>query len=166
MFFCRMSEKKPIFALKNILSEKFIHPTNQGNLLRNDDLLVLWNSIHDNTTYIFDQVDGQWGYIRHIKSGMVWHPYGGPSKSTTRGTKICLHSDRGRHALWALDQVNNHIVHRDGFYVHYHQGQNPYPPNGDTLVLWDEVHGGMKWKFVNPDNLKEEVRPYGLRFVF
>ncbi|CAL4065461.1 unnamed protein product, partial [Meganyctiphanes norvegica] len=136
------------FVIKNNHCGKYIHPKHQHPSIPNDDPLLLWDGHHSNTRYAFEPVDGIWGYIRHTKSNKVWHPLGGATIASKNGTKLCLHSDRGRHALFTLDRDNNQIKHIDGLFVHYSLGKTKNPPNGDNLVLHQDQHEGTKWTIV------------------
>ncbi|CAL4122099.1 unnamed protein product, partial [Meganyctiphanes norvegica] len=134
------------FIIQNNNCGKYIHPEHQHpSVPDNDPLVLLDDRSSSNTHFVFEKNDAKWGYIRHTKSNKVWHPLMGASFAKTNGTKICLHSDRARHALFTFDEATKQIQHIDGLYVHYNSGRETNPQDGDNIVLYDGQHEGTKW---------------------
>ncbi|CAL4139182.1 unnamed protein product [Meganyctiphanes norvegica] len=147
------------FVIKNQHCGKYIHPVQPQHHDRGE--LYLWDGFYDKTIYVFEQADGEWGYIRQKDSDQVWQPRGMEINAMTNTEVLRIHSGRERYSLFAIDQLNGHIIHRDGLYVHYAAGTNPYPPNGDRITIHRDINEGMKWEFLNPSDSSKEVQVYG-----
>lgn len=153
-------ETTPEFVIKNMHCGKYVIPSTANNVPDNDPL-VMWDDFYTHTRYRFEPVEGIWGYIREVKSNKVWQPLSGGTYSRSEGRHLVLWPTEARWALFAIDQVNNRIIHRDGQYVEYDDGYAPYPPNGDPVELSYNIHQGMNWAFLNPKNISEVIYPYG-----
>ncbi|CAL4128058.1 unnamed protein product [Meganyctiphanes norvegica] len=149
------------FIFKNKRSGRYIHRCGKQFTTLEHEPLWLWDCLHPRAHYVFEQVDNEWGYIHPKESDEFWHPVGGQMNTTTNGEELHLHPSKPRHAMFAIDQVNGYIIHRDGLYVHYAAGTDPCPPNGDRIILHQDKHEGMTWEFLNPSNTSEEVNVYG-----
>lgn len=150
----------PPFVIKHKSGGKFVHPLDGDNPNpRNDCELVIYEGFHNNTIFEFDPVEGEWGYIRHISSGKILHPFRG-QLNPGNDTHIVLHQDRHAGALFAIDQVNEYIVHKGGKYIHP-SGGSPNPGNSTRLVLHGDRHDAMEFVCVSFSDPNKEVMPYG-----
>lgn len=147
------------FLIKHRSSGSFIHPYLGGANPPNNRSVVLHKDIHNRMHFDFDVVEGAWGYIRHVSSGKIIHPWGG-SLSPGNNTQLVLHQDRHSGALFAMDEVNNQIIHKGGKYFHPYGGSHN-PSNDTGLVLHGDKHEGMKFVFVSPTNANQKVLVYG-----
>ncbi|CAL4060951.1 unnamed protein product, partial [Meganyctiphanes norvegica] len=71
-----------------------------------------------------------------------------------------LHGTLCPWELFAIDQVNNVIVHKGGKYIHP-LGGSAYPPDDTNIVLHEHKHNRMEFQLVNPFDTTEVVYPYG-----
>lgn len=146
------------FLIRHKSSGKYVHPYYSDVEIPNNDELVLYHGFQDHIHMTFDIVENEWGYIRHVESGKVFHPYYGLTEDNTH---VVLHSDHQPWALFAFDQVNNHIVHREsGKFIHPYWGESN--PNDNTpLVLHHDINANMEFTLVDLNGPTEEVFPYG-----
>ena len=91
-----------------------------------------------------------------MSSGKIVHPHGG-HLNPGNGTTLVYHSDRHAAALFAFDEDDERIMHRDGKIWHPHGG-SPNPSNGTACVLHSDVHDAAKFYFGNLDGT--EISPY------
>ncbi|CAC5393759.1 Lectin [Mytilus coruscus] len=147
------------FLIKHKSGGKFIHPEGEHRNPDNDTKLLLHQDIHDRMHFQFDVQEGHWGYIRHVSSGKIVHPDGG-NLFPGNDTNLVLHSDHHAGALFALDNVDDYIIHKGGRFVHPDDG-SPNPGNDTYVVLHEDKHDAMKFKFVSPDDINQEVLIYG-----
>ncbi|XP_072051577.1 uncharacterized protein [Amphiura filiformis] len=108
---------------------------------------------------------GHWNQLMAIgvhQACFQWkiiHPKKG-SLTPGNGTQLVLHSDRHYAALFALDAVNDHVIHKGGRFAHP-KGGSPNPGDNTKVELHSDVHDAMRFKFVSPTNPNEEVLVYG-----
>ncbi|XP_072014541.1 uncharacterized protein [Amphiura filiformis] len=155
-YFCSGATAKPDFLIKHRSSGKFFHGEHPGN----NTNIVLHSDQHNRMQWTFEEIDGHWGYIKHVSSGKIIHPYGG-SLQPKNGTNLVLHSDRHYGALFALDAVNDRIMHQGGRFAHPKDG-SPNPPNDMQVVLHSDVHPAMRFQFVSTTDPNKEVLIYGI----
>jgi hypothetical protein len=101
------------FLIKHRSSGKYFHPFGGNANPDNDTAIVLNGDVHKNMYWTFEQIDDRWGYIKHVSSGKIIHPKG-CTFSPGNETGLLLHSNRHWGALFALDEVNNHVIHKGG----------------------------------------------------
>ncbi|XP_072043958.1 galactose-binding lectin-like [Amphiura filiformis] len=147
------------FLIKHSSSGKFFHPYGGQSNPGNNTTVVLHPDRHDRMHWTFEPVEGHWGYIKHVTSGKVIHPYGG-SLTPGNNTKLVLHGDRHYGALFALDAVNDHVIHKGGRFAHPYGG-SPNPGNNTQVVLHSDVHDAMRFQFVSTTDSNKEVLVYG-----
>ncbi|XP_071133207.1 galactose-binding lectin-like [Mytilus edulis] len=147
------------FLIKHKSGGKFVHPKGGDRHPGNDTKLLLHQDIHDRMYFQFDVVEGHWGYIRHVSSGKIVHPDGG-QLFPGNDTNLVLHSDHHAGALFALNNVDDYIIHKGGRFVHP-DGGSPNPGNDTYVVLHEDKHDAMKFQFVSPDDINNEVLIYG-----
>ena len=150
------------FLIKHKSSGKFIHPYGGHNMplaAFRDTPLVVHPDIHGNMHWRFIRKDGIYGYIQHVASGKIVHPYGG-DLTPDRDTPLVLHSDQHSACLFALDDVRHWIIHKAGLKAHP-RGGRPDPNNDTLVVLHPDVHDAMTWLFVDPHNPTKEISIYG-----
>ena len=137
----------PIGYLYHWSSRRPIHPIGGSHHPGNDTKLVVHDSKDDPTRlqFRFVAVDGagHYGYIEHVSSGKVVHPYCG-SLDPDNDTNLVLHSDRHAGALFGFDEDNAVILHRGGKRWHPARGR-PLPVNDTPLVLHEEHHDGARF---------------------
>lgn len=147
------------FLIKHKSGGKFIHPDGGDSHPGNGTTLVLHQDIHDRMHFQFDVIEGHWGYIRHVSSGKIVHPDGG-QLFPGDDTNLVLHSGHHSGALFALDNVDDYIIHKGGKFAHP-DGGSPNPGNDTDVVLHKDKHDAMKFQFVSPHDINKEVLIYG-----
>lgn len=141
-------------------SGKLVHPFGGYCNPGNDTKLVL-HSAKDGperlqVRYVPVEGAGGFGYIEHVSSGKIVHPYGG---SLTPGddTPLVYHSDRHFGALFTFNVEDEYIMHKSGKYWHPYGG-SPNPGNDTPCVLHHATHDGMKFYF--GDLCGTKISPY------
>lgn len=129
--------------------------------------VILSPGIYDESSFNFEPVEGEWGYIRHIATDRIIQPYlqfgpYGPGNllSPDDNTRLVLENKRHAGALFAMDEKNNRIIHKGGKYISPFEG-HPLPLEGTQLVLHGDRHDAMKFQFVSPSDANQEVLVYG-----
>ncbi|XP_052271369.1 uncharacterized protein LOC127872078 [Dreissena polymorpha] len=105
----------------------------------------------------------EWGYIEHLSSGKILHPFGGGHDPWDE-THLVLHRDRHRGALFKIDQVNNHIIHMSGKYVHPRFGRSD-AGNYTQVTLHSNLHKHMEFRCFSIDNPNKTFLVYGAPIV-
>ncbi|KAH3846277.1 hypothetical protein DPMN_088576 [Dreissena polymorpha] len=95
------------FYIKDLSGGRYVQPASgyYGSLILNSD-------VKPTMEWRFVQIEGQWGYIEHKSSGQIIHPSFQSTKATANS--LTLSRLRRNVALFAFDQVNNHIIHKNG----------------------------------------------------
>jgi len=131
-----------------------------GGVLCDDNYVRIYND--DTPSYCqwyFESVDGEWGYITNGWSGDHITP-DSYSMSPSDGTYLRLWSGHHPYQRFALDQVNNRIIHYGGKYIHV-EGDAAEPERGAYAVLFGNVNAMMEFELTKPGNPDEIVYPYG-----
>lgn len=148
------------FLIKHKVGGRFVHPRD-GHIPNPPNFcpLITRSAIHDRMHFEFDPVEDGWGYIRHVTSGKIIHPKGG---TTNPANHVCLllHEERNGTALFAIDETNDLIIHKDGKYIHPTTGYT-IPNDGTALVLCENRHEGMRFVCVSPTDANRKVSVYG-----
>lgn len=147
------------FLIKHRSSGKYFHPETGMSAPSNGTGILLHEGMHSNMHWTFEKDHDHWGYIKHVNSGLVIHPATGTSPPTNY-TGLLLHSGRHYGALFALDAVNHHVMHKLGKFAHP-QGGGLFPENNTPVELHEGIHDGMKFEFVSPSDPKIPVFVYG-----
>jgi len=140
---CCIKEEASIFRIKQDLWGVYIRPDTQS-LPR----LEVSSTVDSYNNMKFEMVDEEsgLGYILHIESDLVVHPYSG-SQAVNDGTELVLHADREPWALFSYDAENGHIKHQaSGKYAHLASGEK-FPSDGTKMVLWADTHAGTEFTF-------------------
>ncbi len=152
----------PVGYIVHEMSSKLIHPRSGKRESRNDDPLIIWGGGDDEerlqVRFLPVEGHGRYGYIEHVSSGKIVHPRHG-RKNPGNKTDLVYHSNRYAVCLFAFDEENHAIRHIDGKYWHSKSGRT-YPSNGVHVVLFDGLHEGARFDFV--DKSKNQVSPYPL----
>ena len=156
-----MAEKGPIGYIFHRSSRKLVHPRGDSSNPGNDTELVL-HSDKDSpqrfqVRFVPEKGFGHFGYIEHVSSGKFVHPYGG-SLNPGNDTKLVYHSDRHAAALFAFDEEDERIMHRDGKIWHP-LGGSPNPGNDTPCVLNSDVHDAAKFYFGKLDGTEISAYP-------
>ena len=156
-----MAEKGPIGYILHRSSRKLVHPSGGSSNPSNGTELVVHSDKNSpqrlEVRFVPVEGFGHFGYIEHVSSGKIVHPRGG-KLNPGNGTKLVYHSDRHAAALFAFDEENERIVHRDGKIVWHPQGGSPNPGNGTACVLHSDIHDAAKFYFGKLDGT--EISPY------
>lgn len=145
--------------IKHKYTGRFIIPEGEESDPDNWTDLVVDDKQHERMYFTFDVIEGVWGYIRHVTSGKIFHPYD-QSLHPSNTSKVVLHSDRHAAALFAIDQVNDLMIHKGGQRVNT-KGADPNPKRNTCVRLRDTEDDAGKWLFVSPQDPDKEVLVYG-----
>ena len=143
-------------------SDKLVHPKGGSSNPGNDTRLVVHSGGQGGgetrlqVRFVAVPDAGHFGYIEHVSSGKVVHPSGGSLKPGNN-TQLVYHSGRHAGALFAFDDENERIIHRDGKIWHP-KGGSPNPGNDTVVVLHEGRHDGARFYFV--DTSMNRVSPY------
>ena len=150
----------PIGYIFHRSSRKLVHPSGGSSNPGNDTPLVLHSDKNSperlQVRFVPVEGFGHFGYIEHVSSGKIVHPHGG-SLTPGNDTRLVYHSDRHAAALFAFDEEDERIMHRDGKIWHP-LGGSPNPGNDTRCVLHSDVHDAAKFYFGNLDGT--ELSPY------
>ncbi|CAL4217339.1 unnamed protein product [Meganyctiphanes norvegica] len=144
------------FYIKHVSTGRFLHLQPKSN--QNDNTkIVFCDEIQIDCKFTFEPVDGAWGYLKHVDSGKYIQPYGGNEKPENF-TKLVIHEEASPASLFAIDQINNWLIHKDRKYVHPFSCRHT-PEENTPLALHDEVHDNMTFVIVSPDDTNQQVFP-------
>ncbi|CAL4168420.1 unnamed protein product [Meganyctiphanes norvegica] len=144
------------FLIKHKTTGKFVH-LQPGGMNNDNTKLLFCNEPQDDAQFTFEPVDGVWGYLKHISSGKYVRPYGAPERPEDF-VKLVIHQEATKLALFAIDQINHWLIHKDGKYVHASSCLND-PDDSTPLALHGTTHGNMTFLFVSPEKKDQEVFP-------
>ena len=71
-----------------------------------------------------------------------------------------IYQDRHAACLFALDSYRDVLLHKGGQYAHPRGGKSN-PKNDTEVVFYHDIHDGMQFQFVDPNDSAKEVLPYG-----
>lgn len=150
----------PVGYLFHRSSLKLVHPSGGSSNPGNDTELVL-HSGKDNpqrlqVRFIPVQGAGHFGYIEHVTSGKIVHPYGG-GLNPGDDTQLVYHSARHSGALFAFNDEDEYIMHGNGLFWHP-SGGSPIPGDDTPCVLHQATHAAMKFYFGDLNGTK--ISPY------
>ena len=142
-------------------TNKIVQPYKGERSPRNDSYIALHDNDdnYDNHRFAFVPRDesGHFGYIEHVSSGMVVHPYGG-KLNPGDNTYLILHEDKHAAALFAFDEDKKLIIHKGSGKVWQSYGGTPNPKNDTCLVLHSKEDDSSK--FYLGDVNGKAVSPY------
>ena len=141
------------FYIKHFSSGKYVHP--EGGRGKTDVTAVVHSGKAAHTQFIFRRVEGEWGHIIHMKSGLILIPYGGKPNSDDN-TRIVFHRDPTPGSYFSIDQDKQGIKHYSGRYWHPHGGDTR--PNNNTGVVVHRNHG-MATRFYAVDIKTDQALP-------
>ena len=145
-------------------SDKLVHPYGGSDTPTNDTTLVVHSEgrrregAEYRLQFRFVAVPdaGHFGYIEHVPSKKIVHPYGG-YLDPSNDSKLVYHTDRHAACLFAFDEDGNRIIHRSGKIWHPYGGAAS-PWNNTSVVLHSDRHEAACFYFVNTSMKK--VSPY------
>lgn len=144
-----MADPGPIGYIFHQSSRKLLHAKGGSHHPKNDTRLVL-HSDKNNSNRLqvqFVPVAGHksFGYIQHVSSGKIIHPYGGRC-DPGNDTYLVYHDDRHDGALFGFDEESFEIKHISGK-VWHPKGGSPNPGNDTMCVLHSDHHAAAKFYF-------------------
>ena len=143
-------------------SGKLVHPKGGSSNPGNDTPLVIHSDgkaggeTRLQVRFVAVPEAGHFGYIEHVPSKKIVHPKGG-SLTPENDTGVLYHSDRHAAALFAFDEENERIIHRDGKIWHPKRG-SPNPGDDTRVVLHNDRHDAARFYFVGTS--MKRVSPY------
>lgn len=109
--------------------------------------------------WYFEIVDGEWGYLTNNYYEEHMSP-SSRSMSPSEDTEVRLWSGDHPYQRFALDQVNNRIIHYGGKYLHP-VGDTAEPADYTPIHLFGNVNDMMEFEFIDPWSPDEIFLPYG-----
>lgn len=151
---------EPVGYIFHRSSGKLVHPSGGSSNPSNDTNLVVYGGKDspDRLRVKFVPVEGfgHFGYIKHVSSDKIVHPKGG-SLTPGNDTELVYHSAHHAACLFAFDEEDEHIRHRDGKIWHP-SGGSPSPGNDTACVLHSSANDAAKFYFGNLSGNK--ISPY------
>jgi len=144
------------FFIKHQPTGKYVH-LQPGCMDNDNNKLLFCSEPQDDCHFTFEAVEGVWGYLKHTSSGKYVIPYGTPEHPDDF-VKLVIHHEPSNLALFAIDQINHWLIHKDGKYVHPLSCMHD-PDDNTPLALHGTTHDKMTFLFVSPKNTDQEVFP-------
>jgi hypothetical protein len=143
-------------------SKKLVHPRGDSHKFKNNTSLVVHENKSDPTRlkvrFVPVHVQGhdRFGYIEHVSSGKIIHPYRGSVKPG-KNTELVYHDDRHHGALFKFDEEACVIEHIGGKILHPYGGL-ANPSNNTVCVLHSDRHPAARFYFGDIDG--KRMSPY------
>ena len=160
----QQNEAGPIGYIFQRTSGKAIHPYGGSSNPRDDTGLVLYNGAGEwrlQLQFIPQPAYGHFGYIKHVASNKLVHPYGG-SAYPGDDMSLVFHKDRHYATLFMFDEEKEQIVHIGGKHWHPYGG-SVNPGNNNPVVLYEGSHAATRFYF--GDASGNLISPYPKPFL-
>ena len=144
-------EDGPAGYIAHLSSDKLVHPSGGSDHPSNNTSLVIHSDgrrreggeYRLQVRFVAVPDCGHFGYIEHISSKKIVHPYQG-SSNPGNNTSLVWHTDRHGGCLFAFDLENKYIIHSSGKIWHPWGGTSN-PGNDTQLVLHSDRHNGARF---------------------
>ncbi len=159
--------KSAIFYLRHWSSKHFVHPLSGG--AKNGRPVVTHPVRESQARYVFEWVEGPWGWIRWADNQTFCiHPNGG-MVDAGNATELVFHDADGgeQHpgAYFVINEESQSIIHISGRYWHPKGGggiNQSQPPNANPIVLFDGLPDYAKFQAVDDNNEPVDLTIPGL----